>query len=333
MLTSVQSGLSVEDLEAAVAVYEHGHFTRASEVLHRSQPSITRGVQNVETSVDAKLFNRGTRPISTTPAGEELSYEVRKGLYFLRRGLIKARRIGHLERSTLRVGYSSYFDLDLLSYMANIAKSSTAGFKAIYHSSWSPAIVANVLAGIWDCGFVVNPAETYDLERIPVLHDPLGVVLARDHALSRKRVLGLQDLRNEPLILPTRDRNPVFRAWFVAHCGTAGFIPEIVQEIGHPHEGIVLAAQHVGIAIVTRSTGKQERQTRATVFRPLMEESLAIEVELVMRKDPKAPALMAFVNAVSRMRERIQQEGKRKKPRSITMKKPGFMHALDRAVG
>jgi DNA-binding transcriptional LysR family regulator len=328
MLIRVNPGLSVEDLEAAVAVYEHGHFTRASEVLNRSQPSITRGVHNVEASVDAKLFNRGTRPVSPTPAGEELSYEVRKGLYFLKRGLSKARRIGHLEESTLQVGYSSYFDLNLLSYLANVAKSQTAGFKAIYHSSWSPAIVANILAGVWDCGFVLNPAETYDLERIPVLHDPLGIVMARDHPLSQKRVIRLADLRNEPLILPTRDRNPVFRAWFMGHCGSAGLIPDIVQEIGHPHEGIVLAAQHIGIAVVTRSTGTESMHTRATVFRPMMEDFLAIEVELVVRRDSKAPAMVAFINAVSRMRERIQHEAERKGPSSVTAPKPKAIHAL-----
>lgn len=307
MLNFADRDVSLGDLEAVLAVSECGQFNRAGEMLRRPQPAVSRAVQDVEFSVQTKLFNRDSRPILHTPGSEDFLYELRKAFHFLERAFAALRTNARAASSALEVGHSAYFDADLLTYLVHANRLPDAGFSAIYHSSFSTEIVANILAGRWDCGFVLKPAESYGLEVVPVMRDQLGLVMANDHPLARQRSVTLRDMGNEHLILPMRDRNPAFRAWFMEHCGAAGLDPKVVQEISHPHEAVVFAGQRVGVALATRATAKRTRDN-ATVFRPFADEELAMEIQLVMRSGPASSALQSFVAAVLKMKDRVAQK-------------------------
>src|SRR5271168_417123 len=200
MLTLADRDITLEDLESVLTVSECGTFSRAGEALRRTQPAITRSVQNVEKSVETRLLNRAARPTAPTPAGEDFAYEVRRGLFFITRGLRKARCMGRGLNAKLEVGHTTYLDPAIVTYLSNIARSPNVGFSALYHSSSSAEIVANVRAGVWDCGFIVSPASASDLETMPILNDPLCAVMPNDHPLARKRTVQLRDLEDQRLI-------------------------------------------------------------------------------------------------------------------------------------
>jgi DNA-binding transcriptional LysR family regulator len=336
MLTLADRDLSLEDLETVLTVSECGTFSRAGETLCRTQPAITRSVQNVEKSVEARLLNRAVRPTVPTPAGEDFAYEVRRGLYFITRGLRKARCMGRGQNSKLEVGHTTYLDPDIVAYLSNIARSPNVGFSALYHSSWSAEIVANVRAGIWDCGFVVNPASTFDLESMSILRDPLCVVMASDHPLARKKTIQLRDLLHQRLILPARGRNLQFRSWFIGRCHEVGVTPVIVQEVSHPHEGVLLAAAQIGVAITNQSTARTMRKG-STVWRRLSDEGMEVEIQFVSRREARSQALIAFIHAVNRLQRRIAHPERRKEPAAVEPEEPGygsliaFRHELKRA--
>lgn len=316
MLTFADRDVSLEDLETVLTVSECGQFTRAGEMLHRSQPAITRSVQTVEQALETTLLDRTARPASLTPAGEDFRYEARRGLYFIMRGLRKARCIGRCETSKLEIGHSTYLDSAIVAYLSNIATSPNVGFSAVYHSSWSAEIVANVRAGVWDCGFVVSPASTLDLAHMPILKDPLCVVMTSNHPLARKKTVQLEDLYNQRLILPARDRNVAFRSWFIERCERAGVAPKIVQEVTHPHEGVLLAAENIGLAITNQSTARTMRKG-FTVWRRLNDEGMAVEIQFVLRRGARSKALAEFTNAVATLQRRISRPEKQKKPVSV----------------
>jgi len=304
MLTFADLDVSLKDLEAVLAVYECRQFTQASEMLGRPQPSVSLSVRHVESSLHTTLFDRSKRPVELMPESADFLYELRKGMYFVLRGVTHLRTRKRASAAVVEVGHSTYFDEDLLTYLTHSSKTPNVGFSAVYHSSFTPEIVAHVLAGIWDCGFVLNPGDTCGLDATPVMRDPLGIVMTGNHPLTRKRFLHLRDIADEPLIAPVRDRNPAFQSWFLEQCAAAGFAPKIVQEITHPHEAVMLAEQRVGVALATRATAKRAPKA-STIFRPFADEQLAIEVQLVMRPGPKPPAMQAFAGIVEKMKERI----------------------------
>jgi DNA-binding transcriptional LysR family regulator len=316
MLTLADRDISLEDLESILTVSECGTFSRAGEALRRTQPAITRSVQNVEKSVETRLLNRAARPTVPTPAGEDFAYEVRRGLFFITRGLRKARCIGRGQNSILEVGHTTYLEPAIVAYLSNIARSPNVGFSALYHSSSSREIVANVRAGVWDCGFIVSPASAVDLESMPILDDPLCVVMPNDHPLARRRSVQLRDLFGQRLILPARDRNFEFRSWFTGRCEQVGVTPLIVQEVAHPHEGVSLAAAKIGLAVTNQSTARTMRKG-FTVWRRLSDEGMAVAIQFVLRREARSPALSSFINVVTRLQKRNVHPEMRKPPASV----------------
>jgi DNA-binding transcriptional LysR family regulator len=64
-------------MEYFVAVAEHLHFGEAAERLGTAQPALSRAVARLERRLGVRLFNRTTRQVTLTPAGEVLLAESR----------------------------------------------------------------------------------------------------------------------------------------------------------------------------------------------------------------------------------------------------------------
>src|SRR4051812_39507135 len=61
--------MDLRRLQHVVALADEGHFGRAAERVHLSQPAFSRSIQAAETELGLKLFDRGTVEALCTPAG------------------------------------------------------------------------------------------------------------------------------------------------------------------------------------------------------------------------------------------------------------------------
>lgn len=57
-------------LRYLLAVADHGGFTRAAEALHVSQPTLSQQIRQLEESLGVNLFDRTSRSVKPTDAGE-----------------------------------------------------------------------------------------------------------------------------------------------------------------------------------------------------------------------------------------------------------------------
>src|SRR5271156_4321304 len=69
--------MNLIDLEAFVAVVDHGSVVAAAARLHLTQSAVTRRIQNLEDALGTSLLDRQTRPLQPTRAGQE-TYEFAK---------------------------------------------------------------------------------------------------------------------------------------------------------------------------------------------------------------------------------------------------------------
>lgn len=69
--------LELSELRAFLVLADHLHFSHAAEVLHVSQPALTKQMQRLEAKVAGRLLVRGYRKVALTPAGE--IYEIAQG--------------------------------------------------------------------------------------------------------------------------------------------------------------------------------------------------------------------------------------------------------------
>src|SRR5690606_37095049 len=62
--------MELRQLEYFVAVAEERNFTRAAERVHISQSGVSAQIRQLERELGAELFERHTRAVTLTPAGE-----------------------------------------------------------------------------------------------------------------------------------------------------------------------------------------------------------------------------------------------------------------------
>ena len=64
--------MNLKDLRYALAVAEHGSFSRAAEACDVSQPTLSGQIRKLEDDLGVVLFERDGRRIRVTPAGAEI---------------------------------------------------------------------------------------------------------------------------------------------------------------------------------------------------------------------------------------------------------------------
>ena len=96
--------MNLRDLDYLVAVADHGHFGRAAEASHVSQPTLSTQIKKLETELGVQLIERSARHVMLTDAGElivERARQIRRETDTIRE---IARRTKNPEVGRVRIG-------------------------------------------------------------------------------------------------------------------------------------------------------------------------------------------------------------------------------------
>jgi len=205
-------------------VAERGSFTRASQALHLSQSTLSKVVKGLEEELGVELFDRSTRKIELTDAGETVLAEAKVILASLHNLTDSLFGLQQLKKGTVRLGMppiigTLYFPgiiADFHRRYPGIAIRLTEG--------GSKRVEAAVQRGDVDLGLVVLPVEEGVFDIQPFLQEKLAVIAAHDSALADRESVRLPELVEEPLI--------VLREGFAIH----GSVREAYERLGcEPH--------------------------------------------------------------------------------------------------
>ncbi|MWA04093.1 LysR family transcriptional regulator [Actinomadura sp. LD22] len=190
--------LESRQLRYFVAVAEELNFGRAAERLGMAQPPLSRAIRELERGLGVRLFERTTRQVSLTPAGEVLLRDARTALEAI---TAAARRAAHAGRPApeLRLALKADFDAGLLPQ-----------FLAAYRREPEAIPVELVLGGRGDqeaalrdgrADVAVLPELTdgRGLDVEPLLTEPRLVALAASDPLAARPSLSLADLAGRVL--------------------------------------------------------------------------------------------------------------------------------------
>ncbi len=79
-INSPRRQVTIREIDVFVAVADGLSFSKASEQLHISQPSLSATIRNLEEALNARLFDRHTRSVALTPVGQKLAVIARQML-------------------------------------------------------------------------------------------------------------------------------------------------------------------------------------------------------------------------------------------------------------
>jgi DNA-binding transcriptional LysR family regulator len=97
--------VELRELRIFLALADELHFGRTAERLGISQPGVSEAVRVLESRLGVKVFDRTSRRVRLTPAGEELKRNVMPALAALDHALAETSQLSRAVRGLLRVGF------------------------------------------------------------------------------------------------------------------------------------------------------------------------------------------------------------------------------------
>ncbi|MGH8461041.1 MAG: LysR family transcriptional regulator [Stenotrophobium sp.] len=195
--------MDTQALAAFVEVAESGSFSRAGEILHLSQPAISKRIAVLEEQLGKSLFDRVGRGISLTDAGRTLLPYAKHALHDMEDG---RRALSHLSgrvSGRLSIGTSHHIGLHRLP---PVLREFTRAYPEVdldIHFMDSEIACENVLAGKLELGVVTLPAQELPHLKVRLIWpDPLCVVVAPDHPLAKKPKVKLTELAKHSAVMP-----------------------------------------------------------------------------------------------------------------------------------
>jgi DNA-binding transcriptional LysR family regulator len=189
----------IDSLALFVRVAEMRNLTRAAEASFITVPAASRRLSLLEHQFKAQLFERHSRGMALTPAGDRLlslAREVIAGVHHMRA------EMGNYEsgrQSVLRIhGNTSAMTQFLPGDIASF-QSAHEEVRIVMEECWSEDAVRRVRAGEADVGVVVQGCDVEGLWTRPYRRDRLAAVVRTDDPLNREEV-AFEDLLERDLV-------------------------------------------------------------------------------------------------------------------------------------
>ncbi|MBP5749760.1 MAG: LysR family transcriptional regulator [Firmicutes bacterium] len=195
------------------------HYTRAAEELHIAQPSLSYSISELEKELDVKLFERVDRKVTLTNYGAFFLPYVESALATLSEGTDALGQMAGTSYQIVRLGYfhsiSASLIPQLIKELYEQEKSDSLRFQFTEAGTFD--IFSSLKSNKLDFAFCIQRDDT--VESVPVLRQPLYLVVPRNHPLASRSEVTMEDIRREPFVM--LDENSSLRgdvdALFKAH--------------------------------------------------------------------------------------------------------------------
>lgn len=249
------SRIELRHLRYFLAVADTLHFGRAAERLCMSQPPLSQAIQQLEDALGVAVFERHSRKVALTPAGQALLVPARQVLAGLQAAIDAAHAAARGERGVLRV-----------AYVGSAVFSALPAIIARFHADFPDVALQlqeappdtqliGLRSGQLDASLVrpgrAQPGLCCDV----LLDEPTWLALPSRHPLTRHDALPLVELSGEPFItIDAADGGHVLELY-----RSQVFQPRIVQHVRDLHTAFALVAAGLGLLLIPRSATRQPR--------------------------------------------------------------------------
>ncbi len=290
--------MSLPELRAFLTLTETGHFGRAAERLHISQPALTKQIQRLEARLGGPLLQRSGRTFALSRAGEMLRHQAESLLSQADRTerLVRLALTGH--SGLLRIGFGI---ATLASGLGALLREHRRRYPEVQVSMRdmpTPAQLQALEREDIDVGFVRLPVANPDLYTLPLFQERLVVAYPTDSRPPGER--GLAPLANAPFVSIQQNLSQTYHQHMMQTCRAAGFAPRVVQEAGELLTVLHLVGAGLGFSLVPDSA--RAMQVPHVSFRETEVEECSWRIGLVWhRRERSDPLVDAFVALASSM--------------------------------
>ena len=197
--------MEIRVLRYFLTVVREGGINRAADVLHITQPTLSRQLSQLEEEVGVKLFHRGSRRITLTNEGILLRRRAEEILSLVDRTEKELIEQEELVEGRIVIGCG---ELAAVQVLPDIIESFCEKYPLVNYDIFTAnadLVKEQMEKGLVDIGVLLEPIDMEKFDFIRMTGKERWVVLMRpDDPLANKDTISAKDLENLPLILPRR---------------------------------------------------------------------------------------------------------------------------------
>lgn len=232
-------------LKYFLAIAREGNMSRAAEILHVTQPTLSKQIKDLEEELGKKLFVRTNYSMSLTAEGQILYKRARDIVSLADETVDELKSMTEPTGGNVNIGAA---ESDSIKYLARIIRQlqqESAGITVNIYSGDSESVEYKLDKGQLDFAVVVREFDLnkYNFLKLPYC-DRFGLITRRDNPLARKKQITIEDLieSNEPLIASRQSLQYDFQKW----CGDKTEKLNIVATGDIPFNLSILAKEKIG---------------------------------------------------------------------------------------
>jgi DNA-binding transcriptional LysR family regulator len=254
-------GMEDHKLKVFCTVAETKSFSKASEIIHLTQPAVSLQIQALEEVYETKLFDRTSSTVLLTPAGEIL-YKYAKEILSLFAAVEKdIGEITGLVKGSISVGASTTIGNYVLPSVISDFKKKSPKIKIHLLVGNTKRIVEFLNAGNIDLGIVEGEVTKYKIKTEKLMSDELDLIVPANHTWSKKGEVSILDILKEPFIF--REEGSGTRQVIEKYLSKRGISPQkmkITTILGST-EAIKEAVENgTGLSILSKWAVRRERR-------------------------------------------------------------------------
>ena len=276
------------------------NFTVAANRLYISQPAVSVQIKLFEDYCKLKLFKRKGRKIYLTDEGKTLYDYARKIFEYEREIESTIEDMRKLKRGILRLGttktYARYFMPSLIS---------------AFHDSY-PQIKINLDEGssldmtnsLLDFGneivIIAKLDENPDICFIPFSQEEMLVILSPHHKLAAKKIISIQDLAREPIIM--KENGSGTRRLVTELFTKKSLTPNILMETSNTEFIKQLVMRGDGISLLVKAAVTAELSEKKLTTVSIKGQKIFLDVSIAYLKDQHlSPPAQAFLGILKKL--------------------------------
>lgn len=235
------------------AVAQLEHFTRASETLSVSQPTLSRAIARLEEEIGVPLFDREGRTVSLNRYGQIFLNRVNRGIQEITDGIEEIQKLVDCSDGSISLGFLPSQGSSLVPDLLRLFRKDYPTIRFQLYQNITNNILDQLENSKLDFCICTEPYSHKNVQWIPLSTEELFVIVPKEHPLAQKSIIKLKDLSEESFI--TFKRELTLGEMTDGFFKEAGFIPKVTFEGEEVGTIAGLVAANLGIALIPHSKG------------------------------------------------------------------------------
>ncbi len=276
--------MELQQIKYFLAVVDCGNFLAASKHVFVTQPTLSAGIRKLEESLDVKLFHRGSRIATLTPAGEQF---------------VGVARQSYNQLMSIKSQLSNEPQKIVIGVLVNVHMDHVAKIVGLFRHTHPHILIEFIiehdselikLLSEEKIDLAIVNSHTQATNFMPLIPEKMCVAVSKQHPIARKKSITLDALNGEQFIERVK-----CGFWNNVHelFKEKNITPHTVMQAENDEFVLSLVAENLGVSIIT------DRATPYDVaFIPIVDFEIEQYIGMATSTTNTAPHIQMFYDTV-----------------------------------